>query len=85
MSEKVVSLRTGTEIFAPGEVCAKAVAEAEKLLEAARSGEIQGLLVFMVHGDGGVSYTDSDPSPNFKLVGKMVQVMNWMAQEAGNR
>lgn len=85
MSEKVVSLRTGNEIFVSGEVCAMAVTEAEKLLEAARSGEIQGFVTFLVTGDGAVSYTDSDVEPNFRLVGKMLQVMNWMAEKAGNR
>lgn len=85
MSEKVVNLRNGSEILAPYEVSAKAVAEAEKLLEATKAGEIQGFVVFMVHGDGAVSYTDNDVGPTFALVGKMMQVMNWMAERAGNR
>lgn len=85
MSEKIVNLRTGNAVLAPGEVSEKAVAECEKLLEAIRSGEIQGFVAFMVHGDGTVSYTDNDLEPNFKIVGKMLQVTNWMAQQAGNR
>lgn len=85
MSQKVVSLRDGTEVFIPFEVCAKAVSEAERLLEAARAGEIQGFVAFMTHGDGAVSYTDSDPAPTYSLVGKMLQVANWMADKAGNR
>lgn len=85
MSENVVNLRTGGEVLAPYEPSIAAVAECEKLLEAVKSGEVQGFVAFMVHGDGAVSYTDNDLPPNFKLVGKMLQVTNWMAQEAGNR
>lgn len=81
----VVGLRSGTEILAPGEVSAATVSELEKLLEAARSGEIQGIVVFMARSDGTVSYTDSDLPPTYKIVGKMLQVTNWMAEKAGSR
>lgn len=85
MSENVVYLHSGAEILAPGEVSAATVSELEKLLEAAKSGEIQGIVVFMAHSDGTVSYTDSDLPPTYKIVGKMLQVMNYMAERAGAR
>lgn len=80
MSDKIISLRTGASVCAPGEVNAEAVAEIEQLLERARSGDVQGIAIAYVHGDGATNCTYGGVI-NFSLVGKLVQLTNYLAAE----
>lgn len=82
MTDKVVSLR-GDPVMAPGEVSPSTVALAERILEMARSGEIQGLVAVMLHSDSAVSY-DCTGAVTFSIVGKLTQVTNYLADKAGN-
>lgn len=86
MSEKVVSLRSGNEILAPGEVCLATVKLLEDLLVMARSGEIQGFVAFLAHSDGaiGLEYNEGLPI-TYNLVGRMLQDVNGFAEQASNR
>lgn len=85
MSEKIVSLRTGAEVCAPGEINAETVAELEKLLERAKSGDVQSVAVAFLHGDGAVCCTYGGAIP-YSLIGKLVEMTNYLAAEkASNR
>lgn len=86
MTEKVVSLRSGKTILAPGEICPAAVKLLEDLLMMARSGEIQGLVAFLAHSDGaiGLEYNEGLPI-TYNLVGRMLQDTNGFAEQASNR
>lgn len=48
---KVVSLHGG-EILQPGEPCADLVQKLENILEMARSGEVDGMVIALHHADG---------------------------------
>lgn len=86
MSDKVVSLRSGNEILAPGEVSPATVELLEKLLVMARSGEIQGAVVFMTHSDGAIGADHSAGLPmTYQLAGRMLQITNEIADRASNR
>ena len=80
MSDKIISLRTGASVCAPGEVNAEAVAEIEQLLERARSGDVQGIAIAYVHGDGATNCTYGG-GVNFRPVGKMGQLNKHPAAE----
>ena len=54
MSAKLVSLN-GHEIASAGQPDAKVVACLEKLLEAARSGDVTGVAIAVQHSDGATS------------------------------
>lgn len=66
-STKVVSLR-GEPVRAPGEVNPVVVKELEKLLEMARSGELHGFAVALLHSDRSASYRIVGFN-DFKLIG----------------
>jgi hypothetical protein len=83
MSENVVSLK-GNQVLAPFEVNEAAVKAAEQLLEKTLAGEVQGLVLVMAHADGTFTYTDVGPT-TFGLVGKVTQVLHYLAQDASNR
>lgn len=86
MTDKVVSLRSGKEILAPGEVCPATVALLNKLLTMAISGEIQGVAVFVTHSDGAIGFDYNIDLPiTYKLVGRMLQDTNVFAEQACNR
>jgi hypothetical protein len=86
MSDKVVSLRSGNEILAPGEPSSTTVELLEKLLEMARSGEIQGMICFLVHSDGAVGADHNADLPmTYALAGRMLQITNEVADRASNR
>lgn len=86
MSEKVVSLRSGNEILAPGEVSIQTVELMERLLVMARSGEIQGVIAFVVHSDGAIGADHNANLPmTYQLVGRMLQITNEIAERASNR
>lgn len=86
MSEKIVSLRSGIEILAPGEVSKATIDLFEKLLTMARSGEINGAVAFVLHGDGAVGADYNAGLPvTYKLVGRMLQLTNELANTASNR
>lgn len=80
MSDKIISLRTGAAVCAPGEVNAEVVAELEQLLERARSGDVQGVAIAFVHGDGASNCTYGGVI-TFSIVGKLVQMTNYLAAE----
>lgn len=86
MTEKVVSLRSGKEILAPGEVCSETVALLNRLLTMAISGEIQGIVAFLAHSEGaiGLEYNEGLPV-TYNLVGRMLQDVNGFAEQASNR
>lgn len=84
MSENVVDFRGGVPVLCPFEVCAEAVTVAEKVAEKARSGEVQSVVVVMLHSDGAVTCDYAGPN-TYNLVGKLLQVTNHLASEAGNR
>lgn len=86
MGEKIVSLRTGKKILAPGEPSSSAIELCEKLLVMAKSGEIQGLVVINVHSDGATSADYNDGLLfTYQLAGRMLQMSNSIAESASNR
>jgi hypothetical protein len=82
MSDKVVSMK-GEPVLAPGEPDAETVVELEKLLEAARSGEVQGIAIVFLHADGAVNCTYGGKT-TYALVGKLVQMTAYLADKATN-
>lgn len=85
MSENIISLRTGVEVCGPGEVNAETVSEIEKLLERAKSGDVQSIAVAFQHGDGAVCCTYGG-AITYSLIGKLLEMTNYLAAEkASNR
>ncbi|PNG26943.1 LptE family protein [Methylocella silvestris] len=68
MSEKVISLR-GDIIPPPSEPNPTVVEELERLLEAARSGEIRGFAGAYVHRDKVVSYSYAGSVGSYAMLG----------------
>jgi hypothetical protein len=86
MSDNVVSLHGGTDLRSP-EPNATLVEELERLLEAARAGEIVGMAGSYVHRDRAVSYSYAGLVGGYGLVGgieclKQRLVRNALAGEA---
>lgn len=65
---KVVSIVDGTEIKPPGTPNPTLVEALERTLEKARSGEISGAFIFMVHSDETVSQ-DRSCKVNYRVIG----------------
>lgn len=68
MSEKVVSLR-GEFIFPPPQPNHTLIEEIERLLEAARAGEIVGMAGTYVHKDKAVSYSYAGAVASYGMLG----------------
>jgi hypothetical protein len=82
MTGEVVSL-TGKPVPVPGEPNAETVSELEKLLEAARAGEVLGGAIAFIHADGAVNCTYAGRN-TFSMVGKLTQMTLWLADRATN-
>lgn len=85
MSEKIVSIRSGIVISAPGEVSDTTVGVIERLLTMAQSGEINGIVALVTYSDGAVGEDHNAGIPvTYKLVGRMLQITNEFASTASN-
>lgn len=73
---KVVSL-TGEALVAPGEVRPKVVGLAEKILERALAGDLQGLAVVMYHADETFSYV-KEGDHRFGMIGALEHLKHEM-------
>lgn len=65
----------GQEIAVPGTVAPDVVAELERVLEMARSGEIKGVMVAVIHHDDCVSGSRKGEA-SFRLVGLMTKMIH---------
>lgn len=72
----LVSLR-GEAILAPGEVNPEVVEIAEKLLDMARSGEINAIVAFTTHADDGIS-TFRRGTTSYRLIGTITAALHEM-------
>jgi hypothetical protein len=68
MSENVISLH-GDFCAAPAQTNTTVIAELERLLEAARSGEIVGLVGSYVHRNGVTTYSYAGAISSYALIG----------------
>ena len=69
MSDNVVALRGEFQAPSASEVNQRLVAELERLLDAARSGEIVGMAGTYLHRDKGASYSFAGMVGSYSLIG----------------
>lgn len=78
---KVVAIRGGHQITAPGEVNENALFVCEEILERVKGGDVIGVAVAYIHSDRSASYQCGGHVRGYSLIGAVEKMKSWLTRD----